>query len=64
MNKVSSVPGAATSAPSATSPHIAVAPGLLDQTHVLVREAGESDERYQSRAELLGVLLDFAAKQG
>ncbi len=49
-------------APAGTPPHIAVAPGLLDQEHTVVREPGESDERYQSRCELLTVLLDFAKK--
>ena len=43
--------------------HIAVAPGMLDQKHTVIREPGESDERYQSRCELLAALLDHA-KQG
>jgi hypothetical protein len=42
------------------SPHIAVAPGLLSGEHTVVREPGESDERYHSRCELLAILLDFA----
>jgi len=50
-------------APSGSPPHIAVAPRVLDQEHTVVREPGESDERYQSRCELLTILLDFA-KQG
>jgi hypothetical protein len=50
-------------APAGTPPHIAVVPGLLDQKHTVVREPGETDERYRSRCELLAVLLDFAAKQ-
>jgi hypothetical protein len=47
-------------APPGAPPHIAVAPGLLDQEHVVAREPGESDERYQSRCELLAILLDHA----
>jgi hypothetical protein len=43
--------------------HIAVARGLLDQEHAVIREPGESDERYRSRCELLAALLDYA-KQG
>lgn len=43
--------------------HIAVAPGLLDRKHTVVREPGESDERYQSRCELLAALLDHAKQQ-
>jgi hypothetical protein len=55
MNKLSSV--------QAAPPHIAVAPGLLAVPHTQVREPGETDERYRSRSELLGILLDFAARQ-
>jgi hypothetical protein len=46
-------------APPGTPPHIAVAPGLLDHQHTVIREPGENDESYQSRCELLAVLLDF-----
>jgi hypothetical protein len=49
--------------PAGTPPHVAVAPGLLDQAHTVVREPGESDERYRARCELLAAVLDFA-KQG
>jgi hypothetical protein len=38
-------------------------PGLLDQKHIVIREPGESDERYQSRCELLAALLDYAKQQ-
>jgi len=34
----------------------------LDHEHKVVREPGESDERYQSRCELVTILLDFAKK--
>jgi hypothetical protein len=63
MNKLSPVQAAPPPDPADTKPHIAVAPGLLGQQHTVVREPGESDERYRARCELLGVLLDFAAKQ-
>lgn len=43
--------------------HVAVAPGLLDQTHIVVREPGESDERYRSRCELFAALLGYAKQQ-
>jgi hypothetical protein len=49
-------------APQGSPPHLAVAPGLLDQQHIVVREPGETDERYQSRCDLLASLLDFAKK--
>lgn len=49
-------------APFGSPPHLTIAPGLLDQEHTVVREPGESDERYQSRCELLAILLDFAKK--
>ncbi len=41
----------------------AAAPGLLDQEHTVVREQGESDERYLSRCNLLAALLDYAKNQ-
>ena len=49
--------------PPGTPLHIAVAPGLLEQNHVVTREPGESDERYQSRCELFAALLDYAKRQ-
>ncbi len=50
-------------APSDAALHIAAVPGLLAQEHTVVREPGESDERYQSRCELLAALLDYAKNQ-
>jgi hypothetical protein len=50
-------------APPDSPPHVAVAPGLLDQEHVVTREPGESDERYQSRCELLAAVLKYAKQQ-
>ena len=63
MNKVLPAKTSAELAPAGTPPHIAVAPGLLEQTHAVVREAGETDERYLARCELFSALVDFAAKQ-
>jgi hypothetical protein len=51
-------------APAGTPPHIAVAPGLLDQEHVVIRDADDTDESYQSRCELVALMLDYAARQG
>jgi hypothetical protein len=50
-------------APPGTPPHIAVAPGILGRTLIVVREPGDTDETYQRRCELLTVLLDHAANQ-
>jgi hypothetical protein len=47
-------------APAGTPLHIAVAPGMLEREQTVVREPGESDERYQSRCDLLAALLDYA----
>jgi hypothetical protein len=47
-------------APAGTPLHIAVAPGVLDRKQTVVREPGESDERYQSRCDLLAALLEYA----
>jgi len=33
---------------------------MLDRKQTVVRESGESDERYQSRCDLLAALLDYA----
>ena len=42
--------------------HIAIAPSLLDVEHTVDREPGESDERYQSRCDMVAALLDYARK--
>jgi hypothetical protein len=44
------------------APHVSVAPGLLDKLHTVVREPGESDERYRARCELFAAVLDYARK--
>ncbi len=42
--------------------HIAAAPGVLDVEHAVIREPGESDERYQSRCDMVAALLDYARR--
>jgi hypothetical protein len=49
-------------APAGTPPHIAVAPGLLDHEHVVIREDDDTDETYQSRCDMVAALLDYARK--
>jgi len=49
-------------APPGSPLHIAAAPGLLDVEHTVVREPGESDERYQSRCDMVAALLDYARR--
>ena len=51
-------------APAGTPLHIAVAPGLLGHEHVVIRDADDTDESYQSRCELVALMLDYAARQG
>jgi hypothetical protein len=50
-------------APAGSPPHIAVAPGLLDQEHVVTREDDDTDEDYEARCRLLTAVLRFA-RQG
>ena len=50
-------------APPETPPHIAVAPGLLDQECMVVREDDETDEDYEARCRLSAAVLRFA-RQG
>jgi len=47
-------------APPGTAPHVAVAPGLRDQTHVVVRAEDDTDEGYEARSRLLAAALAFA----
>jgi hypothetical protein len=49
-------------APAGTPLHIAVAPGLLDHEHVVVREDDDTDETYQSRCDMVAALFDYARK--
>ena len=44
-------------------PRVLAAPGMLDGKVVTVtREEGESDERYQTRCELVGILIESATR--
>lgn len=45
-----------------STPHIAMASYLAGGQHILIRESNESEARYQSRVEVLNVLLDFARR--
>lgn len=63
MSKIVPVPNYNDLAPAGTPPHIAIAPELRGAKPVVVREADESEERYQGRCELLSVFLDFVARQ-
>jgi hypothetical protein len=50
-------------APPGSPPHIAVAPGLLDQDPVVTREDDETDEDYEARCRLSAAVLRLA-RQG
>ena len=47
-------------APAGTPPHVAVAPGLLDQEHVVLRSDEDTDEDYEARCRLLAAALRVA----
>jgi len=42
------------------APHVAVAPGVLDQAHVVVRAVDDSDEDYAAHCRVFAAALDFA----
>ena len=44
------------------APHVAVAPGLLDQAHVVIRADDDTDEEYAAKQRLLDAALAFARK--
>jgi hypothetical protein len=50
-------------APAGTPPHVAVAPGLLDREHVVIRADDDTDEDTTDKQRLLDTVLDFARKQ-
>jgi hypothetical protein len=43
--------------PSGTLPHVAIAPGLRDQQHVVIRAEDDTDEDYSARSRLLAAVL-------
>jgi hypothetical protein len=45
-----------------TPPHVAVAAGLLDQQHVVIRADDDTDEDYEAKQRLLDAALAFARK--
>jgi hypothetical protein len=49
-------------APPGTPPHVAVAPGLLDHEHVVIRADDDTDEDYEAKQLLLDAALAFARK--
>jgi hypothetical protein len=49
-------------APPGTPPTLMVAPGLLDQEFVAVREDDDTDEDFESSKRLLTAVLAFARK--
>jgi hypothetical protein len=42
------------------TPHVAVAPGLLDREHVVTREDDDTDADYEARCRLLAAALRVA----
>jgi hypothetical protein len=50
-------------APAGTPLHVAVAPGLLDQKHTVIRADEDTDEDYERKQRLLDALLAYAKKQ-
>jgi hypothetical protein len=51
-------------APPGTPLHVAVAPGLPEQKHVVIRENDDTDEDYEAKQRLLDAVLAYARKQG
>ncbi len=49
-------------APPGTPLHVAVAPGLRDQVHVIIRAEDDTDEDYEARSRLLAAILAFPEK--
>lgn len=49
-------------APAGSAPHIAVAPGVLDREHVVIRADDDTDEDFERRSQLLAAALAFVRK--
>lgn len=49
-------------APPGAPPHVAVAPGVLDQEHVVIRAADDTDQDYEARSRVFAAALKFARK--
>jgi hypothetical protein len=50
-------------APAGTPLHVAVAPGLLDMEHTVIRADDDTDEDYERKQRLLDAMLAYAKKQ-
>jgi hypothetical protein len=57
--KVKNQPAARELAPRDAPLNVAVAPGVLDRQHTVIREPNESDESYRFRCELLARLTSY-----
>ena len=51
-------------APAGTPLHVAVAPGVLDKEHVVIRADDDTDEDYEAKQRLLDAMLAYAKQQG
>ena len=49
-------------APAGTPLHVAVAPGLLDSEHTVIRAEDDTDEDYEGKQRLLDAILAYAKK--
>jgi hypothetical protein len=47
-------------APPGSAPSVAVAPGLLDQDHVVIRSDDDTDEDYEARCRVFAAALAYA----
>ena len=43
-------------------PTVIVAPGVLDESAIVVRHPGDTDSEYQARSDLFALLLERAEK--
>lgn len=51
-------------APEGTPLRVAVAPGLLERKHVVIRDDDDTDEDHEAKQRLLDAMLAYAKKQG
>jgi hypothetical protein len=49
-------------APAGTPSHVAIAPGVRDREHVVIRSADDTDEDYEARRKVFAAALAFARK--
>ena len=48
--------------PPGSPPHVAVAPGVLDHDHAVIRSDDDTDEDFEARRRVLAAALSFARK--